>query len=605
MALNLSGLFYTNGSDMRTDTVPSRTDTTTNDGGRPQTPVQTGSLEPGQTISGEIVGKSGNEIQIRIARDVVVNARMDQEIAASTGQNVTFEVRSQSSGVINLRPLFWNMSQESTALKALSQAGIEANGRSMQMIFSMMSEGMSIGKEAVQDMYQQVAEMPEADVTAIVQMNRLGIPVTPENLQQFTAYKNYEHQLLSAFSQVAEEIPQAVMDLFATGGPGETAAFIDQLLTIFAGKEGQEAAAGDMTSVSGQQVLEDVSILEEGEGQETEQETAVRPEGEAAGKAESQETAQKAASEGQKAAVFVEEEIGETLDGQKPQETAQTGKAGTEQASAVENAVPKEEQAKLAALVKGAGGSEELIRQLQQGELGEDELYRAVRELSRQAQSPEQQAAVKDLFLSKPFQKVLQDKISNQWTLTSPEEVEKKEVARLYDRLNEQTRALTRALSETARTDSPLFRSVQNIRENVDFMNQLNQMYAYVQLPLKFKGQNAHGDLYVYTNKKNLARKDGNVSAFLHLDMSHLGRVDVYVAMERGRINTNFYLADEASLDLLEKNIDRLTQRLTEKGYHAETKLMLKEDQDNVMEEIIKTDRNISVVSDLSFDVRA
>ena len=150
-----------------------------------------------------------------------------------------------------------------------------------------------------------------------------------------------------------------------------------------------------------------------------------------------------------------------------------------------------------------------------------------------------------------------------------------------------------------------LFKSVRNIRENVDFMNQLNQMYSYVQLPMKLRGENAHGDLYVYTNKKNLAKKDGNVSAFLHLDMEHLGMVDVYVAMERGRINTNFYLADEKSLDLLEQNIDTLTKRLTEKGYQADAKLMLKEESGNVMEEIIRADKNISVISELSFDVRA
>ena len=59
------------------------------------------------------------------------------------------------------------------------------------------------------------------------------------------------------------------------------------------------------------------------------------------------------------------------------------------------------------------------------------------------------------------------------------------------------------------------------------------------------------------------------------------------------------------ALDLLEQNIDSLTQRLTEKGYRADAKLMLKEEAGNVMEEMIKSDKNISVISELSFDVRA
>lgn len=236
--------------------------------------------------------------------------------------------------------------------------------------------------------------------------------------------------------------------------------------------------------------------------------------------------------------------------------------------------------------------------------MGQEELYRAVQELTKRAAGRNEAEAVKELFLSKGFQKIFQNKMSAQWTLTAPENLEKKEVERLYSRLHEQTRQLTQALEGT-KADSPLFKSLQNIRDNVDFMNQLNQMYTYVQLPLKFRGENAHGDLYVYTNKKNLARKDGNVSAFLHLDMEYLGMVDVYVAMEKGKISTRFQLEDEKSLELLEKNMDTLTRRLTEKGYRTDVKLTLKEVGGNVMEEILRADKNISMISELSFDVRA
>lgn len=599
MALNLSGLFHTNVSDTRVDSSPPRAETGAS-GGREQAAVQTGRLEPGQTVNGEIVGRSGDEIQIRIAKDVVLNARMEQAIQASVGQQVTFEVRSQSSGVFNLRPLFQNMSQESTALQALTQAGIEVNGKSMQMVFAMMSEGMSIGKESVQDMYQQVLDLPEADVTSIVQLNRLGIPVTFENLQQFAAYKNYEHQLLSSFSQVADGIPQAVTDIFATGLPEEGNAFISRLLTIFAG-EGGEALAGEPEAVENNTaVLEDIVITQEGSEENEAASNVLNQMGE--DHAVDAETV----PAGQKMVFLAEEQTGKEPVGSSTDQVVSGDviEAGS-LAEAEENAIPGEDRAKLAALVKNAGGSQETVRQLQQGQLGKDELYKIVSELSRHAQTPESQEAVKDLFVSKAFQKVFQEKIANQWTLTTPESVEKKEVAKLYERLNEQTRQLTQALSDAVKADSPLFKSVQNIRENVDFMNQMNQMYAYVQLPLKWKGENAHGDLYVYTNKKNLAGKDGNVSAFLHLDMQHLGMVDVYVAMERGKISTNFYLVDEKALELLEKNMDMLTKRLTEKGYQAQAKVMLKEEADNVMEEIIKTDRNISIVSELSFDVRA
>lgn len=615
MGLNLSGLFYnSNISSQQAEYVASAE--------KPEESVRVSvsaqELLPGQTIRGEIIGRNGSEVEIRMAGDAVIHARMEQELQLLSGGNVTFEVRSNTSGVISLRPLFQNMAQESTAWKALSAAGIEAGEKSFQMVSAMMEEGMSIDRDSLQGMYRQIMSLPEADIQSVVQMNRMQIPLTPENLQQFQAYKNYEHQLLSSFSQVAEEIPQAVEELYASGNTEEGNALIGKLLTIFDMPSGQE----NMTEMSEivPETLENVQAQNVGES------------GQSAAAAENMHAAI-AAESGEVTDISEngsrpeENGVQATVNGPQaaengPQLTQESGvsentaveETGIEgnKAAAGETAVfrnsepiPKEDRMQLAELVRNAGGSAESSQQILLGQMDSGELYQLVKELSRRAEGTQEQTAVKKLFSSDGFQKIFQNKIASQWTLMAPEEVEKKEVARLYERLNAQTRQLTQALSEAVKTDSPLFKTVQNIRENVDFMNQLNQMYAYVQLPLKFGSGKAHGDLYVYTNKKNFAGKDGSVSAFLHLDMEHLGMVDVYVTLERGRINTDFCLEDEQSLLLLEKNIDLLTKRLQEKGYQANTKLSLKEEAGNVMEEMIRTDKNISVISERSFDVRA
>ncbi len=609
MALNLSGLFRTNVSDTKTATP--YPEIRGDGGGRRQTEGQVRNLEPGQTLRGEIVGRSGDDIQIRIAKDIILNARMEQELRAAIGENVTFEVRSNSSGLLSLRPLFQNMAQESTVSQALSEAGVEVNGKSMQMVSAMMEEGMPVDRESVQDMYRQVVSWPKADISALVQLNRLQIPVTAENLQQFTAYQNYEHQLVSAFSQAADEISQTVLELFSERGPKEGMALIDNLLTIFAG-EGTKAQEEAGIAV---RVVSEESLLQEGK----EAAGADAPKVGAGTVTADTVPDGRAAISGAGADILLED-LELPKEGARPEDMAVAGKEQTAESggkesviegsgrlfSPQEDTIPQEARARLAFLLQNAGGSPETAQRLLQGDIGKEALYRMVQEMSRDTQgSMQRQEAVRDLFVSKEFQNILKERIGNQWTLTTPESVEKESVSRLYERLNEQTRQLTQALSEAVKEDSPLFKSVQNIRENVDFMNQLNQMYTYVQLPLKFRGENAHGDLYVYTNKRNLAKKDGNVSAFLHLEMQHLGTVDVYVAMEQGRISTNFTLADEESLRLLEENIHILTKRLTDKGYRADAKLTLKEEPGNVMQEILETDKNACVISEQSFDVRA
>ena len=118
--------------------------------------------------------------------------------------------------------------------------------------------------------------------------------------------------------------------------------------------------------------------------------------------------------------------------------------------------------------------------------------------------------------------------------------------------------------------------------------------------------QNANGDLYVYTNKKNLAAKNGSVSAFLHLDMDHLGSVDVYVAMEKQRVSTNFKVRDDAVLDLIEANIDLLNERLEKRGYKLHPTVEITEKEVSVVEEMQKQmGQNTMPIAQFSFDARA
>lgn len=578
MALNLSGFFQPGISQTDGTYRVSQTGTE-----RALSVGEELHLSSGQVISGEITERNGEDVQIRLSTsDAVLHARIEQEMAASVGEQVTFEVKKGGDGLVMLRPLFQNMAQESTALSALSQAGIEAGEKSLQMVFSMMQEGMSVSREALQGMYKQVAFLEAGEIPAAVQMSRLQIPITNENLQQFMAYQNYEHQLSSAVMQIADEIPASVEQLFASGETGEGTALIGKLLQIFEGKMPEEANALTEAGELPAAVTEDISILPESE----------------------KEVQVKEILEGNQADTaidkgMVKETVKQAVDlpeGAQPLEASSIEET--------EGNIKEADRIQLARLAESAGAQPETINRLLSGEMDFQKLSELVRELAQQAGAPREQQAVKELFLSKAFQKIFRAQIGKQWTLTEPLQVEKQEVQRLYERLNEQSRAITRALSEAVRGETQLGRSVSNLRENLDFMNQLNQLYQYVQLPLKLGGQQANGELYVYTNKKNLAKKNGNVSAFLHLDMEHLGAVDVYVTMQQNKIQTNFRLADEKSLLLLEKNMDLLTSRLQEKGYDTASSVTLLEEPKSAMEKILETDRNISVIGRQSFDVR-
>ena len=199
--------------------------------------------------------------------------------------------------------------------------------------------------------------------------------------------------------------------------------------------------------------------------------------------------------------------------------------------------------------------------------------------------------------------------MQEEWLL-KPDDVSVKEnVENLYTRLNSQAKQLTQQLTESLGAGSKVAQSAMSLQNNIDFMNQINQMFHYVQLPLKMADQNAHGDLYVYSNGKKKFEPGDTVSAILHLDMDNLGPIDVYVKMRDMNVKTNFYVADDSVIDLIAEHIDELNERLNKRGYTMEAKMMLHTDQDDNSEDppvsSLLDAKKTPFLSTTSFDARA
>ena len=217
-----------------------------------------------------------------------------------------------------------------------------------------------------------------------------------------------------------------------------------------------------------------------------------------------------------------------------------------------------------------------------------------------------------DLLKSDGFTKLVKDSVKAQMSIKPTDVAKNGKIDELYDRIQKTSAKITELMENIGRTDSSVAKAAGALTDNVNFMNQLNEFVGYVQLPLKMAGEDANGELYVYTNRKNLSNNDGNYSALLHLDMEHLGPMDIYVTMrDHTKVSTNFYLETEELLDFIESHIDELTKRLTDKGYNTSTKVTQRDPGQPITpiaDEFTKDEANAQspvVVSKMRFDVRA
>lgn len=531
------------------------------------------SKQPGQSVTGEVIEKNGSDILLAIGKNQMLRAKLDAGIPVEEGQMMTFSIKNASGAKVILSPLYANTGNDPNVSKALQMAGIPENALTGKMVQTMMQEGMSIDRDSLSRMLRVVSANPEANVETVVQLSRLEIPVTENTLFQMEAYKNLEHQITDGIFEIADALQNTAAVMINDGDAEGAVSLYREILSLLSeGESVQPQAEGEaqisvgLPSEEALPLKEAVRLLNEFLNGD-----ALQPDKEIV-----EENALLRES-------GLQTEKGQEFLGQQK----------------IESGLQTEGQQRAESSIQADGGTPlktigVLLERLEKALLS-DEI------------APHQRESISRLFSGKEFQQAIKNEMIKQWLLT-PEDVGKEHKAEeLYEKLNSQLSRFSQTLNQSVGADTSLAKAVSNLSGNIDFMNQMNQMFTYIQLPLKLQSQEANGELYVYTNKKNLAKKDGEVSALLHLDMEHLGSVDVYVSMKDTKVSTQFRLKDDSALDLIAGHIDLLNERLNKRGYTMNASFVKKgeEETGSVMEEILKQDKNISILSGYSFDARA
>lgn len=545
-----------------------------------------GRLKPGQTLQGEIISKNGNEVQIRLNDDLILTAHLDKNMDIEPGRIVTFEVKNNGGATLALSPLFENMGTDANVLKALDMAGLPVNKTTIGMTNAMMQAGMSIDRNSLTDMFKQVMNNPESQPASVVALNKMGVDISPENLQQLENYKNLEHQIIKDMTSVLDELPFQYDKMMASGNT-KGAAMLYQAVLDLVTKEGTDSAL-DAESAD----------IQAGDRINPEENVQLK------------ETLKEATESGQSNVQSSAEQLPDMTEGI----TDDTNVVNTKNSKifadnnadiSVLTTLNKAELNDFVQRLEKMGLPKETLQAIAEGKLSVKDVLTEISNFLAKCPDSIKENVSHQIFADKGFQTLVKNALTDQWLLTPVDVQSKDKVEALYERLNSQLSKLSEALSGKAIPDNPLSKSVTNIQNNIEFINQINQIYSYVQLPLKMSEGKAHGDLYVYANKKGMVSEDGSVSALLHLDMEHLGPVDVYVAMQEQRVNTHFYLPDEEMLKFIEQHLYILDERLSKKGYAMKAVMSVKGDEKTAVEEIVDAGKDMAIMSRYSFDVRA
>lgn len=103
-------------------------------------------------------------------------------------------------------------------------------------------------------------------------------------------------------------------------------------------------------------------------------------------------------------------------------------------------------------------------------------------------------------------------------------------------------------------------------QDNINFMKDMSQYNAFVQIPLNIWGNETNGQLFVL--KKDKRKIDpANASIFLSLDMPNIGLTEVFVKIQGKNVDCSFRMENQDLVSFLKENANKLIQSLNVQGY--------------------------------------
>lgn len=516
--------------------------TVTNAGAVRQTAQITGNmilaqLRPGTNFSGDIIDVRGNAIKLLLSGEKMLNATATDAKNLNIGDHITFNVASNDGKSVVIKPVVVNHLNTNMLLRALEAAEMPMSEKNQNIIRAMMEHEMPIDKNSVMEMMKKVEVFKTDNPEHIVAMEKHGIPLTQENVEQFGAYKSYEHRIMSQAESMTDDIPQMLSEITTNGDETKAVNLAKSL----------------------------VNILNE--------------------------------------SPLYQNEYAKNIVNSKLNEMQMaTQQLGT----APENLNDADMQflKSMGLMDEGAVLEMSVLKQSEKQQLSFEQVLNNLETLKGEE--------LKMFLESDDFKTFIKDKIEKSFELninklTTDGEETKELVKKIYENLDKKTESMLELLNNTGEHQSKLAQTATNMRNNMQFMQDLSQMASYVQLPVKFNESKAHGELYVFNRKKGMPVEKDVITAFLHLDMDSLGATDINVTMEKQSVTTQFSLSDEESMKIVEENLPMLKERLEKKGYIAtftvDTAVGVKDK--NPFDKVLETDKPQISIKRYSFDVRA
>lgn len=520
-------------------------------------------LAAGDVFRGEIININNQNVEILLDGNEHINATMQQALGLNIGEKLLFQVKDNSDTQLVIRPIANNEVSSELVNKSLLTAGLTINDKNIAIVKELIANGQPIDKQSIINMIKLSSVYANESIDKLIDMTKNGIEINRENLDMYDAYTASSHYI----SENIMEIRDGILEVFEKLLESDVnfSDFTENNVNIE--DTAENTTANDITSGNFN-------------------ENSINPEN-LMGNTISSDSFTKINT--------ILEDLSNIFDADND------NKQISESINVDKNNIYNKESIQEAS----KESTKDFLKMVESSDTFK-ELSEVLKNIGKNMPKEAFNNIIKSPVFKEKITKLLMDRLYlNPAKLSEDKKIVKNEVDKIYDKLNKLSEMI-KNMPENVKSEN-LSLAGEKLSKNMNFMNELNNIEAYVQVPVKFSEGNKNGDLYVYNRRRNKKINDDTLTAFLHLQLDYLGATDINISLKKNSVTAKFTLDDETSRNLVEDNLGELAERLEKIGYNVtiSTELSEKKSQDfNAILPITSNNENAVSIKRYIFDIR-
>ncbi len=560
-------------------------------------------LSAGDVFHGEIININNQNVEILLDGNEHINATMQQALELNIGEKLLFQVKDNSDTQLVIRPVANNEVSSELVNKSLLTAGLTINDKNIAIVKELIANGQPIDKQSIINMIKLSSVYANESIDKLIDMTKNGIEINRENLDMYDAYTTSSHYISENIMGIGDGILEVFEKLLESdinfsnltenNVNIEDAAENTTANNITSGNFNESSINTEnnmeMNTNLNQLTESNIStenFIENNVSLENLTESNINPEN-LMGNIISSDSFTKINT--------ILEDLSNIFDADN--DNKQISESINTEKNDIYNKESIQEDSKET--------TNDLLKMVDSSDTFK-ELSEVLKNIGENMPKEAFNNVIKSPVFKEKITKLLMDKLYlNPDKLSEDKENIKNEVDKIYDKLNKLTEMI-KNMPENVKSEN-LSLVGDKLSKNMNFMNELNNIEAYVQVPVKFLEGQKNGDLYVYNRRKNKKINDDALTAFLHLQLDYLGATDINISLKKNSVTTKFTLDDEISRNLIEDNLGELAERLEKMGYNVtiSTELSEKKSQEfNAILPITSNNENAVSIKRYIFDIR-